>query len=131
MAVAARLARELLLAREGELRQPRPAEDVGARQEPFDHRPHGGGAEHQRLLAAAPVEHAVGETWPRSRSAPSWISSIATKRRRDRAAWPRRWHPVARVLRLDLLLAGDQRDVLGAHPVDDLVVDLARQEPQR
>ena len=32
-----------------------------ARQQPLDHRPHGRGAEHQRLLAAAPVEHAVGE----------------------------------------------------------------------
>jgi hypothetical protein len=34
---------------------------VRARQQPLDHRPHGRGAEQQRLLAAAPVEHAVGE----------------------------------------------------------------------
>ncbi len=40
-------------------------------------------------------------------------------------------NPEARVRRLDLLLAGDQRDVVGADPVDDLVVDLARQQPQR
>ena len=40
-------------------------------------------------------------------------------------------HPEARIGRLDLLLAGDQRDVLGADPLDDLVVDLARQQPQR
>jgi len=30
-------------------------------EKPLDHRPHGGGAEHQRFLAAAAVEHAVGE----------------------------------------------------------------------
>ena len=35
--------------------------------------------------------------------------------------------PEARIRRLDLLLAGDQRDGVGADPVDDLVVDLARQ----
>ena len=32
-----------------------------AGQQPLDHRPHGRGAEHQRLLASAAVEHAVGE----------------------------------------------------------------------
>ena len=44
-----------------QLRQPRAADDADAGQQPFDDRPHGGGAEHQRLLAAAPVQHAVGE----------------------------------------------------------------------
>ena len=39
--------------------------------------------------------------------------------------------PVARVRRLDLLLAGDQRDGVAADPCGDLVVDLARQQPQR
>jgi hypothetical protein len=39
--------------------------------------------------------------------------------------------PVARIFRLDLLLAGDQRDRLKPRPVDDLVIDLARQQPQR
>ena len=58
---AARQPRHLLLAGEGELRQPRPGQHMRAGQQPLDHRPHGGGAEHQRLLAPAPVEHAVGE----------------------------------------------------------------------
>src|SRR6185369_14293439 len=31
----------------------------------------------------------------------------------------------------DLLLAGDERDVVGADAIDDLVVDLAREQPQR
>ena len=39
--------------------------------------------------------------------------------------------PVARRIRLDLLLAGHQRDIFGADPLDDAVVDFARQQPQR
>ena len=39
--------------------------------------------------------------------------------------------PEARIRRLDLLLAGDQRDRVGADPLDAAVVDLARQKPQR
>jgi len=35
--------------------------------------------------------------------------------------------PIARVLRLDLFLAGDQRDALTSRTIDDLVVDLARE----
>ena len=42
-----------------------------------------------------------------------------------------RAHPVARLLRLDLLLAGDERDVVGADARGDLVVDLAREQAQR
>ena len=34
---------------------------MGAGQQPLDHRPHGLRAEHERLLAAAAVQHAVGE----------------------------------------------------------------------
>src|SRR4029077_16014066 len=40
-------------------------------------------------------------------------------------------HPEARIFRLDLLLAGDQRDGIHARAIDALVVDLARQQPQR
>ena len=40
-------------------------------------------------------------------------------------------HPIARLGRLDLLFAGDQRHRVRADPIDDLVVDLARQQPQR
>ncbi len=40
-------------------------------------------------------------------------------------------HPVAGALGLDLLLAGDERDLVGADAGRDLVVDLARQQPQR
>ena len=58
---AARQARELLLAGEMQGREPRAAQDVRAGKQLLHHAAHGGGAEHQRLLAAAPVEHAVGE----------------------------------------------------------------------
>ena len=40
-------------------------------------------------------------------------------------------YPVAGVARLDLFLAGDERDLFGPHARDDLVVDLARQQAQR
>jgi len=39
--------------------------------------------------------------------------------------------PEARVRRLDLFFAGDQRDGLGADPLHRTVIDFARQEPQR
>ena len=119
MARAARQAGELLLAGEGELRQPRPREHMRAGQQPLDHRPHGRGAEQQRLLAAAPVEHAVGEDVAALEigaeldlvDGDEGDVEVARHRLDGR-------DPVARVRRLDLLLAGDQRDVLGADPVD-------------
>ena len=58
---APRLPRDLAVAGEFELRQPRPRDDGGAGQQPLDHRAHGGGAQQQRLVAAAAVEDAVGE----------------------------------------------------------------------
>ena len=39
--------------------------------------------------------------------------------------------PVARLLRLDLLLAGDQRHLVGADLLDDAAVDLAGEQAQR
>ena len=61
---ATRQAREFLLAREVQGREPRAREDVRAGKKLLHHVAHGGGAEHQRLVAAAPVEHAVGEDVP-------------------------------------------------------------------
>jgi hypothetical protein len=42
-----------------------------------------------------------------------------------------RRHPIARPLGLDLFLARDERNLVGADAGSDLVVDLARQETQR
>ena len=58
---APRLPRDLAVAGEFKLRQPRPRDDGGARQQPLDDRAHGGRAQQQRLVAAAPVEDAIGE----------------------------------------------------------------------
>jgi hypothetical protein len=54
-----------------------------------------------------------------------WRGSQVERHRFDGA------HPVTRIFRFDLLLAGDQRDLVGADAGDDLVVDLASQQPQR
>ncbi len=129
---AARQTGQFLLAGEGELREPRPRQHMRARQQPLDHRPHGRGAEHQRLLAAAPVEHAIGE-----HMAALEIGAelhLVDRDEGDVEIARHRLHggdPEARVRRLDLLLAGDQRDVLSADPLHAFVVDLAREQPQR
>ena len=52
-------------------------------------------------------------------------ASVSRRHRLDRA------HPEARSRRHDLLLAGDQRDLVGADPRRDAVVDLAGQQPER
>ena len=52
---APRLPRDLAVAGEFKLRQPRPGDDGGAGQQPLDDRAHGGGTQQQRLVAAAPV----------------------------------------------------------------------------
>ena len=129
---AARQPRDLLLAREGELRQPRPRQHMRARQQPLDHRPHGLRAEHQRLLAPAAIEHAVGEDMAALEIGAEL--HLVDRQEGDVEIARHRLDgrdPVARVRRLDLLLAGDQRDRLGADPLHHLVVDLARQQPQR
>ena len=40
-------------------------------------------------------------------------------------------NPESRILRLDLLFAGDQRDRILSHAIGDLVVHLTREQPQR
>ena len=103
-----------------------------ARKEPLDHRPHGLGAEHQRFLAPAAIEHAVGEDMAAFEIGAE-LDLIDSKERDVEIAWHRfdGRHPVTRMRRLDLLLAGDKRDRLGAHARRNLVVDLARQQPER
>ena len=129
---AARQPRQLFLAGEGQLRQPRPADDAGAGQQPLDDRPHGGGAEHQRLLAAAAIEHAVGEN----------VAALEIGGELDFIDGEKGdveiarhgldgGDPKARIRRLDLFLAGDERHRVGADALDGAVIDLASQQPQR
>ena len=129
---APRLPRDLAVAGEFELRQPRPRHDADAGQQLLDDRPHRRGAEQQRLVAAAPVENAIGEDVAAFEIGGDLDFIDGEKRHVDvaRHRFHRR-HPETRPRRLDLLLAGDQRDSLGADPRGDLVVDLARQQPQR
>ena len=129
---APRLPRDLAVAGEFELRQPRPRDDGGARQQPLDDRPHGRRAQQQRLVAAAPVQDAIGEDVPALEIGRDLDFIDGEKRHVEIAR--HRLHggdPEARLRRLDLLLAGDQRDGVGARASGDLVVDLARQQPQR
>ncbi len=107
--------REILrVAGETEFGQPRPREDRSA-----------AAARLRRAarMVAAPISKVSWrprqcsrrsvKTWPRSRSAASWISSMATKSTIEIAR-----HrldggdPIARRARLDLLLAGDERDIV-------------------
>ena len=129
---AARLARDLAVAGELELRQSGPRDHGDTRQQALDDRAHGGGAQEQRLVAAAAVEDAIGEDVAAFEiggdldlvDGEEGDVEIPGHRldRRD---------PIARVLRLDLLLAGDERDAGLAGAVGDLVVDLAREQAQR
>ena len=123
---------DLLFAREGKLRQARPGQNMRARQQALDHRPHGLGAEHECFLASAAIKHAVGEDVAafKIRAELNFIDSEEGDVEIARHRFDSR-HPITRMRRLDLLLAGDKRDRLGAHACRDLVVDLARQQPER
>jgi hypothetical protein len=85
---------------------------LAPRQQPLHHRPDGGGAEHQRFLAAAPVEHTVGEDVA-ALEIGAELRLVDRHEREVEIAGHRldRRHPEARIWRLDLLLAGDQRDI--------------------
>ena len=129
---APRLPRQLAVACKFELRQSRPCDDGSAGQQPLDDRAHGGRTQQQRLVAAAAVQDAVGEDMAafQIRGDLDFID-----REKRHVEIPRhRLHggdPVARLRRLYLLFACDQRHGVDADAIDDLVVDLARQQPQR
>ena len=108
---APRLAGDLAVAGEFELRQSRPGDDGGARQQPLDDRAHGGRAEQQRFVAAAPVEDAIGEDMAAFEIGRD-LDFIDREKRHVEIA-RHRLHggdPEPRPWRLDLFLAGDQRD---------------------
>ena len=124
--------RDLLLAGIGELREPRPRDEVGARNEIADRIAHRRGAEQQCFGAAARVQQPVGEDVAALGIGGELdlvdreeIDVDVARHRLDRR------DPVAGTLRLDLFLARDQRNVAGADAGDDLVVDFAREQPQR
>ncbi len=123
---------DLLVAGVGELRQARPRHEVRAGKQFADGVAHGGRAKQQRLVEAAGMEQAVGEHMP----------ALGIRRELNlvhgdevRFELPRhgldRADIEARRGRLDLLLAGDERDFAWPDAGNNLVVDLARQEPER
>ncbi len=129
---AARLPGELLRPGVGELGKARPGDDLGARQQATDHRPHGAGAQQQRLVAAAGVEHPVGEHMPAVGVGGDLdlVDRQALHRQLGRHGLDGR-HPVAGPGGHDALLAGDQRHLVGAGPPRHSLIDLARQQPER
>ena len=129
---AARLPGELAVAGKFKLRQSRTGDDAGAGQQPLDDRAHGGGAEQQRLVAAAAMQDAVGEDMAALQIGGD-LDFIDREKRHVEIA-RHRLHggdPEPRLRRFDLLFAGDQRDGIHARAIGDLVVDLAREQPQR
>jgi hypothetical protein len=129
---APRLPRDLAVAGEFEGREPRPRDHGDARQQALDDRSHGRSAKQQRLVSATAVEEAIGEDVPALEISRD-LHLIDSEERHVEIPGHRLdgRDPVARRFRLDLLLARDQRDALGPGAIGDLVVDLAREQPQR
>ena len=98
----------------------------------LDQRAHGGRADQQRLLAPALVQEAVGEDVAAVEVGGELDlvdgdeGEVEVARHRLDGG-----DPVARPVRLDLLLAGDESDVVRARLLDDALIDLAREQPQR
>jgi hypothetical protein len=90
------------------------------------------GSEDQRLLAPSPVEDAVRE-YVSALEIGAKLDLINCDERDVEIAWHRfdRRHPETGVGRLNLLLSCDQGDSVRPNPLDDLVVDLAGEQPQR
>ncbi len=129
---AARQARDLLLAGEGELGHARSGDELGARQQLKQRLLHGGGADEQRLVEAAAVQQPIGEDVA-AVEVGGELHLVDRHKGEVEVARHRlhRAHPVAGVARFDLLLAGDERHRVGADLLDHAVVDFAREQAQR
>ena len=129
---AARQAGDLFRAGKGEHRHARPRHHVDAGDKLLDDPAHRRGAEEQRLLAAAEVQHAIGEDVAALEIAGELDlvdgeeGDIGLRRHRFNGA-----DTEARRRRQDLLLAGDQGDLIGTDALGDAVVDLAGEKPER
>lgn len=129
---APRQAGQLLGAGIGKMRQPRPRHHRDTPQQALQDTLHGGGAQQQRFLAAAQVQDAIGEDVAALEVAGELHlvdgdeGGVGLARHgldgADRI-FGARW--------LDLFLAGNQRNLVGADLFADAGVDLARQKPER
>ena len=129
---ARRQAGQLLRAGIGELREAVARLDDELRRQAADQRRRGRRAEQHGLADAARVQQAVGEDVAALRVGAQLdlvdgeeLDLAVERHRLDRG------DPVARRQRHDLLFAGHQRHRARAARLDDAVVDLARQQPQR
>ncbi len=129
---AARQAGDLARAGVGEERHARAGHHVHARQQLLDDAAHRGGAEEQRLVAAAQVQQAVGEDVAALKVAGE-LDLVDGKERHV----GRRRHRLdgadaeARRRGDDLLLAGDERDLVGTDALRHAAVNLAGEEAER
>src|SRR5262245_61408796 len=96
------------------------------------HRPNGRGAKHQSLFTSTGIEHAIGENMAALKIGPQLDFSDHEEGDLE-IAWHRLHgaHPESGIPRLDLFPASDQSNRILADTIDNLVVDLARQQPQR
>ena len=123
---------ELALAHEGEVGQARPRDERHVGQQALERGRHGRGADHHGLVASAPVQKALGEHVPAVEIGGELDFVHGDEGDVEIARHGLdRGDPVARVARLDLLLAGDEGHLVRAHARDDLVVDLAGEQAQR
>ena len=127
-----RKSRDLFFARVAEFRQAWPRNEICAWYQLINGIAHGLRAEQQRLFAAARVQHAVGEHMA-AIEVSGELDFIDSDKVGVHVAWHGldRAHPIAGALWLDLFFACDERNFIGANAGRDLVVDLARQQPQR
>ena len=124
--------RDLAVAGKFQPRQPRTGYDAGAWQQPLDDRAHRGRAEQQGFVAAAAIQQAVGEDMPAFQIRGD-LDFIDREKRHVEIARHRLdgRDPEPRLRGLDLFFAGNQGDRIDAGAIDNLVIDLARQQPQR
>ena len=116
----------------GEIGEARPRDEFRFRHEAPDHGPHRLGAQEQRLVLAARIEQTIGEDMA-ALGIGAELDLVDGEERRSQIERHRfdGADEIARLRRHDLLFAGDEGDSVCALDPDDLVVDLARQEPQR
>ena len=125
-------ARKLLRSGIGQVGETRPRDEMGLRRNARDGAPHGSGAEPHGFFFAARMDQPVGEDMAAFGIGAELDLVDAKKRHRnvDRHGF----HGAdekAREFRNDAFLARDQRDIGGAFEAHDLVVDLAREQPER
>ena len=123
---------DLLRAGIAQRREARAVDDLDPGHQRLEHRPQRLRAEQHRLLTPACAQDPVGKDVA-TLGIGAELRLVERNERQilvERHRFGGTQEP-ARVLRDDLFLAGDQRDAVLALELDDAVIDLARQQPQR